>query len=197
MSDHLQTRANLELNDECRALWRGVAMSYASDGVHMERMAEWADQAVADYRKRFAKEFDLSSKSEDRLPNDSVKDKLLQILFAALTVNNFTLVTVPADGGDDSSTSSLEVHVPSGVTIDVFINKLVTVLYGHGLLNVVPGQVSYMTKEVGGERRYIIADRYSMKPVRVMKGTTVLHDSSIHIVAKSDVMNVYRLDIKL
>lgn len=197
MTDHLQTRANLELNEECRALWRGVAISYASDGVHMERMAEWADRAVADYRKRFAKEFDLSSKSEDRLSNDSVKDNLREILFAALTTTNFTLVTVPTVGVDDSSTSSLEVHVPSGVTIDVFINKLATALYGHGLLNVVPGQVSYMTKEVSGGRQYFITDKYSMKPVRLMKGTTVLHDSSIHIATNADVLNVYRLDIKL
>ncbi len=197
MSNDLQSLADLDLNEECRALWRGVAISYASDGGHMDHMAQWADQAVADYRKRFAKEFDLSSKSEDRLSDDSVFENLRGILFAALTTTNFTLVTIPASGVDDSSTLSLEVHVPPGVTTDVFINKLGTALYGHGLLNVVPGQVGYMTKEVSGERRYLITDKYSMKPARLMKGTTVLHDSSFHIATKADALNVYRLDIKL
>lgn len=197
MSNDLQSLADLDLNEECRALWRGVAISYASDGGHMDHMAQWADQAVADYRKRFAKEFDLSSRDADRLSNDSVFENLHDILFAALTTTNFTLVTIPANGVDGSSTLSLEVHVPPGVTIDVFINKLVTALYGHGLLNLVPGQISYMSKEVNRERRYLITDKYSMKPARLMQGLTVLHDSSFQIAAKADVLNVYRLDIKL
>lgn len=197
MSNDLQSRADLDLNEECRALWRGVAISYASGDGHIERMAEWADQAVADYRKRFAKEFDLSTKSEDHLSNDSVIENLHDILFAALTTANFTLVTIPANGVDGSSTLSLEACVPPSVTIDMFINKLVTALYGHGLLNIVPGQISYMTKEASGERRYLITDKYSMKPARLMNGTTVLHDSSIRIATNADVLNVYRLDIKL
>ena len=197
MTDHLQRRADLDLNEECRELWRGVAISYAGGGGDIERMAEWADRAVADYRKRFAKEFDLSSRDADRLSNDSVFENLHDILFAALTTTNFTLVTIPACGVDASSTLSLEVHVPPGVTTDVFINKLVIALYGHGLLNVVPGQVGYMTKEVSGERRYLITDKYSMKPARLMKGTTDLHGSSFHIATKADALNVYRLDIKL
>lgn len=186
-----------KFEEECRELWRKVAASYAVDGSRRERMAEWADQAVADYRARFAKEFDSSPQSEDRISNDSLIENLHGVLFAALITTNFTLVTISASGIDDSSTLSLEVHVPSGVTIDVFIDKLVTVLYGHGLLNVVPGQISYMSKVVNRERRHLITDKYSMKPIRLMKGNTVLHDSSIHVTTDADVMYVYRLDIKL
>ena len=186
-----------KFEEECRELWRMVAASYAGDGARHERMAEWADQAVADYRRRFAKEFDSNPQSEDRISNDSLIENLHAVLSTTFNIANFTVATMPTNGVDDLPTLSLEVHVPPGVTIAMFINRLVKTLYGHGLLNVIPGQISYMAKEVSRDRRYLITDKYSMKPARLMKGDTVLHDSSIHIATNADVMNVCRLDIKL